>query len=315
MKQPWEWVEADLIALIADGVKESVELDYKNCPALAKTDGKKSEVSKDVSALANSAGGSIVYGMMENGHVPTALDAGYDPLDISKEWLEQVINGNIQPRIDGVRINQVELVTHNPGKVAYVVYVPQSTRAPHQAADKRYYKRYNFESVPMEDYEVRDVSRRLATPDLQVLFDANVLNTTHPDPARNPEWAEIDIGGFITNRSPAPAHYAIITLFVDDRLAIPKLSSFIDHGKHPYTVAGQQYLCTRLVHNWSVPPAMPLFAGVRFALEKSLLLVQVLSAGSYLLAWNVRAPSMSMKGADVWLVWDGKTARIEPAQP
>jgi len=33
-------------------------------------------------------------------------------------------------------------------------------RAPHQAYDHRYYKRYNFQSIPMEDYEVRDLMRR-----------------------------------------------------------------------------------------------------------------------------------------------------------
>jgi predicted HTH transcriptional regulator len=65
MKQPWEWDEDDLLALIANGAKESVELDYKACDALVQTDGKKNEVSKDVSAFANSAGGTIVYGMVE----------------------------------------------------------------------------------------------------------------------------------------------------------------------------------------------------------------------------------------------------------
>jgi hypothetical protein len=41
------------------------------------------------------------------------------------------------------------------------VQIAQATsRAPHQANDYRYYKRFNFESTPMEDYEVRDLMRR-----------------------------------------------------------------------------------------------------------------------------------------------------------
>src|SRR5947209_7915064 len=104
MKQPWEWNEDDLLALIANGTKESIELEYKECNALDQTDGKKNEVSKDISAFANSAGGTILYGMKENGHVPVQLDAGYDPMVISKEWLEQVINSRIQRRIDGIKI-------------------------------------------------------------------------------------------------------------------------------------------------------------------------------------------------------------------
>ena len=62
-----------------------------------------------------------------------------------------------------------------PGQHAYVVYVPQSLRAPHQAGDRRYYKRYNAQSVPMEDYEVRDVARRTDTPVILVLNKVDLL--------------------------------------------------------------------------------------------------------------------------------------------
>ena len=68
-----------------------------------------SEISKDVSAFANSAGGTLVYGMIEDRHVPTAIDNGFNPSEITMEWLEQVINSRIHRRIDGVRINQIEL--------------------------------------------------------------------------------------------------------------------------------------------------------------------------------------------------------------
>ena len=37
------------------------------------------------------------------------------------------------------------------------------------ANDNRFYKRFNFQSVPMEEYEVRDVSRRLDSPDLKMI--------------------------------------------------------------------------------------------------------------------------------------------------
>lgn len=60
-------------------------MNTKRAIALATTEGKKNEVSKDVSAFANSAGGTIVYGMIENGYVPVRLDSGYDPSVISKE--------------------------------------------------------------------------------------------------------------------------------------------------------------------------------------------------------------------------------------
>lgn len=178
MTEPWEWEESDLQSLVDNQASESLELDFKECGALAKTDGKKRELSKDVSAFANSAGGTLVYGIVEDKktHTAASLDEGYDPSDISQEWIEQVINSNIHPRLSGVRINRVSLSGSRQGKVAYVVYVPQGSTA-HQAADKRYYKRFNFESVPMEDYEVRDVMQRVTSAQLETqLFVGGVTS-------------------------------------------------------------------------------------------------------------------------------------------
>src|SRR5713101_2967049 len=123
---PRDWKEADILSLITNSVKESLELDYKQCASLQKTDGKKKEISKDVSAFANSAGGTIVYGMIENGQMPMSIDIGYDPTDISKEWLDNVISSTISPRLEQVFINQIELPTTHPGKVIYVVEIPQA---------------------------------------------------------------------------------------------------------------------------------------------------------------------------------------------
>src|SRR6218665_2307135 len=166
----WDWSEQDLLELIKLGVPEGLELDYKQSDALQRSDAKKNELSKDVSAFANAAGGVLVYGMREDGHIPISLDAGLDPNEISKEWLEQIINSKIQRRIDGVRVNQVVLSETSPGNVAYVVCIPASSRAPHQAADKRFYKRFNFASVPMEEYEIRDIANRSTVPDLDIDF-------------------------------------------------------------------------------------------------------------------------------------------------
>ena len=214
MKQPWEWDEDDLLQLIATGEQESITLDYKQCDSLAKSDGKKNELSKDVSAFANSAGGVIVYGIVENGHVPVCLDDGYDPQEISKEWLDQVITSRIQRRIDGVRINQVDLPNEQPGRVAYVVYVPQSLRAPHQAADKKFYKRFNFQSVAMEEYEIRDVARRLEVPDLSLRFEFEQVPTESLE-GRALAGA-VKVMPILSNSADVPAEYTICLLYTSD---------------------------------------------------------------------------------------------------
>ena len=52
------WDQARVQQYIDDGVEESLNLDYKAAGALAKTDGKRKEITKDVSAMANSEGDS-----------------------------------------------------------------------------------------------------------------------------------------------------------------------------------------------------------------------------------------------------------------
>src|SRR5438552_3811723 len=89
--------EQDLLRLVTEQVEESLTLDYKRSAALQNDDLSKNEISKDVSAFANSAGGTLVYGVVETGHLPSSLDTGCDPAVIRREWLEQVINSRIQP--------------------------------------------------------------------------------------------------------------------------------------------------------------------------------------------------------------------------
>ena len=151
--------------LIADGIEESSQLEYKAAEALGRSDGKKREITKDISALANSAGGVLIYGVREHAepdrsHLPERLDP-LDQSEYSKEWLDQ-ITASIQPRIEGLRIVPVH-VGPGPSDYCYVVEIPQSGTA-HQALDRRYYRRRNFESTPMEDYEIRDVMNRRRHP-------------------------------------------------------------------------------------------------------------------------------------------------------
>ena len=124
MKPSQEWLESDIIQMINNQEKESLNLDYKACGSLAKTDGKKTEVSKDISSFANSAGGVIIYGVLEKDNLPVAVDSGFDPSEISKEWLENIINSNIYPKIDNLHINQIDLKSQGAGKVIYVVTIP-----------------------------------------------------------------------------------------------------------------------------------------------------------------------------------------------
>lgn len=141
--------------LITTQVMENIHLDYKESRAL---NGKPGDIAKDISAFANSDGGVIIYGVREDQHLPVDIDDGTDHTVKTREWLENVIVSNITPLLDNLRIIQIPVSTE---KSIFVVSVDQSFRAPHQERQsKRYYKRYNFSSVPMEDYEIRDIQNR-----------------------------------------------------------------------------------------------------------------------------------------------------------
>jgi hypothetical protein len=146
---------ADIDRLIRDGVQEDLHLDYKESPAIDRS--KRNELAKDVSAFANSDGGILIYGVIESNNLPVSKDSGVDHTAYSREWIEQVISSNITPKIDNIRIVPIPVSSSNS---IYCVEVPKSYRAPHQAPDKKYYKRFNFQSVPMEDYEINDVRSR-----------------------------------------------------------------------------------------------------------------------------------------------------------
>ena len=159
--------------MIDDKVEEGSYLEYKDAPALDD----KEEITKDVSAFANAAGGTIIYGLREFAKPKNHLPEKIDPVDgvaHSKEWLDQII-GTIGPKIDGVQIIPVRLGTDDR-QTCYVVEIPQGSTA-HQARDCKYYPRYNFRVEPMLDHEIRDVMNRRKHPKLE--FKIRVMDTKH----------------------------------------------------------------------------------------------------------------------------------------
>jgi len=160
-----KWTKQRLEKMIADGEEENLKLDYKRAASLDATDPKKSEITKDVSSFANSAGGVVIYGIAES--QDPQLPHCFDPIErskFSKEWLEQVIQ-TIQPRIEGLVIHSVA-ISKSKNTACYVVEIPKSKTA-HMARDRRYHKRHNFTTVQMEDHEIRDVMNRHQHPQIK----------------------------------------------------------------------------------------------------------------------------------------------------
>ena len=58
-----DWSLTTLQNLIDNKIEENLNLDYKACGSIERSENKTNEISKDVSAFANSDGGIIIYGI------------------------------------------------------------------------------------------------------------------------------------------------------------------------------------------------------------------------------------------------------------
>jgi hypothetical protein len=162
---------AYLLQLINDRIEENPELEYKASGALQREDKKVMEITKDVSAFANSNGGVLIYGISED-QTDRRFPGKIDPIDcktISKEWLEQVINSRIRPRINGLKIHVIS-IPEKQNEVVYILEIAKGDTA-HQADDKKYYRRHNFMVEPLYDHEIRDIMGRQTSPKLSLDFE------------------------------------------------------------------------------------------------------------------------------------------------
>lgn len=298
MKDPLYWEEEDLQSLILSGTQESISLDYKRCSALENNERNKLEISKDISAFANSAGGTIIYGIIEINNLPAKIDEGFNPTITTREWLEDIIDSRIQRRIKNIKIKQIELKKSNPGKVIYIVSIPQSKEAPHMAHDKRYYKRYNFKSAPMEEYEVRDISNRPSSPDLDVIMftdDKNVTESGLDFSLSN----KFRISFSITNNSSVVANYFVFKLYFDKRLnaeAPSPLKATLHKTDMSLLINNDIIPVTGYYFNSSTPSRMPVWQGLTYNIFEEDITISIPdNNASYYLMYSISAPSMMEK--------------------
>jgi hypothetical protein len=120
--------EADLGRLVSDGIAESKTLEYKEALVIA-TDEQKQEFLSDITALANTDGGDLVFGMKAEKGVANEL-VGLRNLipDEVVGRIENLLRDFVQPRLAGVQIRAIPLTD---GTHALLVRVPHSFAAPH----------------------------------------------------------------------------------------------------------------------------------------------------------------------------------------
>lgn len=160
----------DIQKLIDNEVEESTILEYKASFATQSPKWKE-ELAKDVSAMANSNGGIIIYGLKQKdlgGGNAVAGKLTPIPLgEMTKDRLSQLISSNILPKIENVEITYL---SDGDNGGFFIVEIPQSNTAHQNRLDHIYYKRRNATIDAMEDYEIRDVMNRCKTPIIDLEF-------------------------------------------------------------------------------------------------------------------------------------------------
>jgi len=249
---------ADFQKMVDAQIEETLTLEYKASAALTRDSKNVQELCKDVSAMANSAGGQIIYGIGEDKktHKPTGVDEGVTDDKITREWVHQILGSNIHPRMDGLTVQRIPL---SAGGFGFVITVLPTQTGPHQAPDKKYYKRYELEAVAMDDYQIKDIMRRSSTPDLHVGLDLGGKDILIADFTAGGNLSKtLFLGCTVTNQSPAPAYHAIIDIFVDVALINPfQVNPF----KQATTVerSSPQGRLTVYRRTISSPPDVPIF--------------------------------------------------------
>ena len=161
----------------------------------------------------------------------------------------------------------------------------------------------------MEEYEVRDVSRRSESPDLDL--DLKIWDSGNA--------GEIFLEPFVMNRSAEPVLYATCRLYIEQGL------NFVLHPNWRWSTIEDTELIWHdrdkahfhtARHAWSVPERHPILEGERYAFDRIRVSVginfkQISETQRYNIGWELRAPKSAAKLKGLKLAVDRNGPRIE----
>lgn len=209
---------AELEALLTENPTERHNLEYKG-PGWSSPKNQKSswkhELAWQVASLANSAGGLLVWGVDEHRDDPgSGPTVGPTEERFDGQRLSDILNTGVEPALDYRDFEVIPYQVQDDGFV-YVIYVPQSARAPHMVVSEarngehhgRYPKRSCEGPQVMLDYEVRDVMGRRQRPDLHL----GIGRVTEPRKT-DTEVFTANVLFFLANRGRATARDVMVEL-------------------------------------------------------------------------------------------------------
>jgi hypothetical protein len=142
------------------GQSESIRLEFKASALLShEKDLLVKELTKEVSAFANTEGGVMIIGIKEGKqgkrNIAVEIDEGTDPTHMPPDRLEALIASNISPAVPGLVVRRIDLQGPKAGRVAFVVIVPKGSTAYQATKTFNYWGRNEFSANQLHDNVIR----------------------------------------------------------------------------------------------------------------------------------------------------------------
>ena len=178
MKPEIDWLQQHDLSILPH--QEVDWLEYKGRKVIDLTLGvdensAKDTLSKAVTAMANSGGGYLILGIDDKTY--QVDDGGIDLLIKpcgTRVWLEDIIPTLTDPPLIGFnvieRISKDITEIDDQNRAIYIIDIPDSVHAPHQAKDNKYYGRIGGKSKPLSHQFVKDIMGRRVKAQISLNF-------------------------------------------------------------------------------------------------------------------------------------------------
>jgi Putative DNA-binding domain len=199
----------DLENLVTTRQAEVQRLEFKRDLEI-KGDGKK-ELLRDITAMSNTRGGFIVFGIDEaNGEAIAMPGIELADPDATILQIESIIRDNSEPKLTGFSTRNFKLQT---GRFMMVIYIAQSSNPPHRATGDQFFARASNGKYPMSVTQLRQVftqgAQRLERLRSLISSRLEVLNDDREEPVT-----------FKGNNGKVVAHFVPV-VSLDGDVAIP----------------------------------------------------------------------------------------------
>ena len=234
------------------------------------------ELTKDVTAFLNSAGGTIIYGVIEKKSraervdISNAYKGAVSSDDIRPEKIVQWLRSYISPvpSVNVYSILAVPTATNSPWYI--VIEIPQGQTA-YMAKDHKFYKRVSNNALPMEQYEVVDVMNRTRSAVLDL-----TLTVSQDEHSNKPNYTRIKLAASITNNSFMASEYGALKIVLAKPCEYDReITPFTFQGAY-FDYATEMYLdglsdvphAQSMRFGWGANAGIVIFPGETFSFHK-----------------------------------------------